>query len=60
MDPSTVIAGLDPATPINEARLCLLKRDGRVEPGHDDSPEGIISNDVSYDISFVNRASQQK
>jgi hypothetical protein len=35
--PSPVIAGLDPAIPINVARLCLRERDGRVEPGHDDS-----------------------
>jgi hypothetical protein len=30
-----VIAGLDPAIPINPARLCPTKRDGRVKPGHD-------------------------
>ena len=33
----SVIAGLDPAIPINVARPCLVKRDGRVEPGHDGS-----------------------
>ena len=31
-----VIAGLDPAIPINRA-LCLDNRDGRVKPGHDGS-----------------------
>jgi hypothetical protein len=38
---SPVIAGLDPAIPINVARPCLFERDGRVKPwvkpGHDDS-----------------------
>jgi hypothetical protein len=34
MSLSIVIAGLVPAIPIRRA-LCVHKRDGRVEPGHD-------------------------
>ncbi len=39
--PPSVIAGLDPAIPTTRqgrafSRPCLLKQDGRVEPGHDD------------------------
>jgi hypothetical protein len=34
IDLFAVIAGLDPAIPINVARRCIDKRDGRVKPGH--------------------------
>jgi hypothetical protein len=30
-----VMAGLDPAIPLNEARLCHSNRDRRVKPGDD-------------------------
>jgi hypothetical protein len=33
MTEKVVIAGLDPAIPINLARPCHAKRDGRVKPG---------------------------
>jgi hypothetical protein len=36
-EPIGVIAGLDPAIPINFARSHPAKRDGRVKPGHDGS-----------------------
>ena len=35
-----VMAGPVPATPINMAQPCLVKRDGRVKPGHDDLRNG--------------------
>jgi hypothetical protein len=35
--PTAVIAGLDPAIPINGARRCPDDRGGRVKPGHDES-----------------------
>jgi hypothetical protein len=31
-----VIAGLDPAIPIRRARPCIMNRDGRDKPGHDE------------------------
>jgi hypothetical protein len=60
MDPSTVIAGLDPAIPMNGHGCAFLSGMAGSSPAMTIPPEGIISNDVSYDISFVKRASQQK